>query len=112
MRSSDVLLYTDDHALLEFCDLFCNPILHPGLGVTNPYGRRMYMLKITFLTMVPIVALIGVNISSLVGNITQTLHAINLKQEIEFSLDVAKVRQRRRRQFCIFMYIMSYYILV
>ena len=41
--------------------------------------------------MVPIVALIGVNISSLVSNITQTLHAIDLKQEIEFSLDVAKV---------------------
>ena len=52
----------------------------------------MYMLKITFLTMVPIVALIGVNISSLVSNITQTLHAIDLKQEIEFSLDVAKVQ--------------------
>ena len=64
-----------------------------GLGVTTPYGRRMYMLKITFLTMVPIVALIGVNISSLVSNITQTLHAIDLKQEIEFSLDVAKVNK-------------------
>ena len=59
----------------------------------------MYMLKITFLTMVPIVALIGVNISSLVSNITQTLHAIDLKQEIEFSLDVAKVASVGRKWF-------------